>query len=79
MIKKKPKIIYDKESGVLVIEIKNSKSVDSDISGNAVVDYDSEGNMVRINLYNFNFDMFRNARNTLKSFTKKSGFSFRQE
>jgi len=54
-----PKISYDLESKVLSIQIKAGKSVDSDIQGNLVVDYDEKGNILRINFYDFNFSRFR--------------------
>ena len=76
MNKHNPKIIYDKESKVLSIEVKKAKSVDSDISGNAVIDYDAEGGVVRINLYNFSFDGFRSGIKALKAFAQNSGIPF---
>ena len=54
-----PKISYDLESKVFSIQIKAGKSVDSDIQGNLVVDYDEKGNILRINFYDFNFSRFR--------------------
>lgn len=38
--KKNIKILYDKESKVLSVEMKRVKSVDSDIHENVVIDYD---------------------------------------
>ena len=76
MNKNNQKIIYDKESRVLSIEVKKAKSVDSDISGNAVIDYDAEGGVVRINLYNFSFDGFRSGIKSLKMFAQNSGIPF---
>ncbi len=72
MNKNKPKIHYDKESEVLSIEIKRAESVDSDIQGNAVIDYDRRGNIVRINLYQFNFDAFRKHRKIIRRFAPAS-------
>ena len=74
---RKPKIIYDKESNVLSIEVKKAKSIDSDISGNAVIDYDARGEIVRISLYDFSFDMFRSNLKSFKSFAQRSDFSLR--
>lgn len=54
-----PKISYDRESEVLSIEVKKVKSVDSDMHGNLVVDYDKQGNIARINFYGFSFDAFK--------------------
>lgn len=68
MSKKSPKISYDKESEMLSIEFKKAKSVDSDINEHAVIDYDKNGNIVRINLYHFNFSDFRNGLKAIKDF-----------
>ena len=42
MIGKSSKILYDQASGVLSIEMKRAKSVDSDIRGIVVIDYDEK-------------------------------------
>ncbi|HBV01412.1 MAG TPA: hypothetical protein DEF00_03415 [Candidatus Taylorbacteria bacterium] len=62
MKKKKQKIAYDKESKVLSIELRNGKSVDSDIHDNLVIDYDRQGRVVRVNLYDIDFASFRDLR-----------------
>ncbi len=72
MKKKSPKIFYDKENKVLSFEIKEAKSVDSDIQGNFVIDYDKNGEIVRVNIYSFNFDNFKNNLKDLKNFGKAS-------
>lgn len=66
------KISYDRESGVLSFQIKKGKSVDSDIQGNIVIDYDKQGEIIRINLYNFSFDLFQNNLTALKQFASDS-------
>lgn len=66
------KILYDKESKVLSLEVSRAKSVDSDIHGNLVIDYDKKGEIVRINLYDFNFELFRKNLKELKDFTRSS-------
>lgn len=53
MRRSKQKISYDKDSHVLVIEMKKGKSVDSDVHDNLVIDYDDRGDVVRVNLYDF--------------------------
>ena len=58
MKQKNPKIQYDKKSKVLSIEVKRAKSVDSDVQGNMVVDYDKKGDVVRVNFYQFSFEDF---------------------
>lgn len=62
-------ISFDKESGVLSFQLKKKQSVDSDISGNVVVDYDKKGEIVRINFYNFSFDDFKSIRKKVKELT----------
>lgn len=72
----KPKISYDKESRVLSLELKRAKSADSDIRGNVVVDYDKKGWIVRIDIYDFNFEDFRENRKTLKEFSEIGNIPF---
>ena len=61
MKKQTPKISYDKESQVMSVELDKTKSIDSDIHGNVVIDYDKRGKAVRVNFYEFNFDAFKNG------------------
>lgn len=70
MKKNKSKISYDKESKVLMVELKSAKSVDSDIHGNVVIDYDKQGDAVRVNFYQFNFDKFSRGLKSIKEFTR---------
>lgn len=70
MKKNNLKIIYDKNSRVLSVEIGKGKSADSDIQGNAVLDYDRKGKIVRINLYDFSFDVFKENQRVLRSFAR---------
>ena len=65
------KILYDKNSQVLSLEIGKGEGVDSDIQGNIVLDYDKKGKIVRINLYDFSFDQFRSKRSVLKKFSRQ--------
>ena len=69
MSRNNPKIIYDAASKVLSVEIEKKKSMDSDIQGNVVIDYDKQGKIIRINLYDFSFDSFREIRKVLKIFS----------
>lgn len=71
MSKKNVKILYDRKSGVLSVEVGHGKSVDSDIQGNMVLDYDKKGNVVRINLYDFSFDAFRENQKAIKNFARR--------
>lgn len=70
MSKKNIRISYDRESKVFSVEVKRAKSVDSDIHGNIVIDYDRNGDVVRVNFYNFNFDAFREGAKELKRFAR---------
>lgn len=74
--KKNIKIEYDKESNVLSVEMGKVKSVDSDIQGNVVIDYDKKGKIARINLYDFSFDDFRENQKALKRFSGNSEVQF---
>lgn len=65
-------IIYDRDDEVLSVELKKAKSVDSDINGNAVIDYDKNGGIIRINLYNFSFNNFKEKMHILKEFSRVS-------
>ncbi len=69
MKKNKPKIKYSKESGVLSLRISRQKSVDSDIHGNVVLDYDKAGKLVGVDLYNFNFSDFKKVVTPSRSFS----------
>lgn len=72
MRSKPSKIVYDKESGVLSIEMARTKSVDSEVHGNTVIDYDKKGNAVRVLLYGFNFDAFREGTHALKTYARQT-------
>ena len=58
----KPKIKYDKKSNILSIRLSRKKSVDSDIKGNIVIDYDKNGEIVNIEIMKINFDEFKKAK-----------------
>ena len=66
-----PKISYDHESRVLEIQLKPGKSVDSDIQGNVVIDYDKDGIVIRINLYQFDFSRFQQTKRAVRMLTKQ--------
>ena len=65
------KISYDKESEVLSMDFIKSKSSDSDINGNVVIDYDKSGKIVRLNVYGFSFDDFQEVRDDIKDFSRR--------
>ena len=60
-------ISYNKENSIFSLAVEGAKSVDSDIRGNAVIDYDQNGNIVRIDLHNFSFDEFKKSEKALKN------------
>ena len=72
MSKNKLKISYDKKSAVLSVEIADKKSADSDIQGNMVIDYDQNGRVVRVNIYEFDFDAFQENRQAFQNFARRS-------
>lgn len=76
MSKNNIKILYDKESDVLSIKTKEGRSVDSDIQGNIVIDYNKKGEIIRLNLYKLNFDKFHDKLGAVKDFVKSSKFPF---
>lgn len=53
-----PKIGYKRDEKVLSIRFSKVKSVDSDIKGNVVIDYDGKGNVVGIDIMQINLDDF---------------------
>lgn len=61
---------YDRESKVFSVEVKKIKSVDSDLCDNIVIDYNKNGGIVRINLYDFSFEEFKENKAELKSFAR---------
>lgn len=71
-MEKFPKIVYSKKSKVFSIEVNNKKSVDSNIRRNVVIDYDKQGNAVRVNIYEVDFDSFRNGRMELREFGRSA-------
>lgn len=72
MKKIKPTISYDKENKVLSVKLKQAKSIDSDLSGNVVIDYDKNGEAVRVNFYDFNFNDFKSNLKVFKDFAQNS-------
>lgn len=56
---KQPTITYDPKSRILSIRTSTARSVDSDVHGNVVVDYDAQGNTVNIDIMECSLDEFR--------------------
>ncbi|MEK7672423.1 MAG: DUF2283 domain-containing protein [Patescibacteria group bacterium] len=61
------KISYDPEVQILSIRLLEKKSVDSDVKGNVVFDYDGKGNVVNIDVMNLDLESLTN-----KTFAKSS-------
>lgn len=58
MASRKPKITYDHEARVLSIRTSPRKSVDSDIYGNVVVDYGTDGHIVNVDIMDVSLSEF---------------------
>jgi len=56
------KITYDKQSQIMSIRLKKSKSVDSDVQDTIVIDYDKKGNIVNIDVMNISVNEFARVR-----------------
>lgn len=54
----KPKIKYDKKSNILSIKLSNKKSIDSEVRGNVVIDYDKKGEIVNIEIMKISLEEF---------------------
>jgi len=65
-----PQFEYDKEAKALSLSVSRAKSVDSDIRGNVVIDYDKKGDVVRLNLYDFDFRAFQKNRKAIDQFAR---------
>lgn len=50
------KITYDPEVKILMIRLNKRKIADSDLHGNCVVDYDSKGDIVNIEVMDINIE-----------------------
>ncbi len=53
-----PNIHYDKQDSILSMRFSKRKSVDSDIQGNIVIDYDADGKIVNIDIMNVRLEDF---------------------
>lgn len=63
------KIEYDPEVKILKIRFKRGKSVDSDIIGNLVLDYDKDKNLVNVDIMDVNLEDFIEVANRKKKKT----------
>lgn len=64
-------IKYDEKAKILSIRLSNKKSVDSDIKGNAVIDYDNQGNVVNIDIMKVSLDEFSKVNFCIDKILKK--------
>ncbi len=53
-----PKIKIDPKIKILSIKLSNRKSVDSEIKGNVVFDFDEKGEITKIEIMNFSLEDF---------------------
>ncbi len=53
-----PKIKYNSQNSILSLKFSKNKSIDSDINGNVVLDYDKDGNIVNIDIMKINIEDF---------------------
>lgn len=53
-----PKIKYNSQNSILSLKFSKNKSVDSDVNGNVVLDYDKDGNIVNIDIMKINLEDF---------------------
>ena len=64
------KIEQDKAAKALSLSVSSAKSIDSDIRGNVVIDYDKNGAAVRVNVYDFDFRAFQKSKVAIGKFAK---------
>lgn len=57
-----PQVKYSSKEKILSIRISPKKSVDSDVKDNIVVDYDSQGEIVNIDIMKINMREFSKIR-----------------
>lgn len=58
----KPIIKYDKNSKILSIRFSRKKSIDSEIKGNVVIDYDENGEIVNIEIMKIDLEEFKKRK-----------------
>jgi len=55
---KNPKIKYDPEAKILSVRLSSKSSVDSEVKGNVVLDYDCKGNLVNVDIMKISLSEF---------------------
>lgn len=55
------KITYNQKEKILSIKISEEPSVDSDIRGNVVIDYNQNGDITNVEIMSFSLDEFKDV------------------
>lgn len=55
---KNPKVKYDPEAKILSVRLSSEPSVDSDVKGNVVLDYDVKGDLVNVDIMKVSLSEF---------------------
>lgn len=55
---KNPKVSYDREAKILSIRLSKTRSADSDVRGNVVLDYDAKGDLVNVDIMRVSLSEF---------------------
>lgn len=50
------KVVYDKKANAMNVKLKSDKIVSSDVRGNCVMDYNSKGEIINIEILDFNLE-----------------------
>ena len=66
-----PEIHYNPSVKILSIRFKKSKSVDSDIKDNVVLDYDKDGHLVNIDIMDVNIEDIVKSSKSIKKVVGK--------
>ena len=62
-----PQIKYDEDANIISIRISGKKSIDSEIKGNVVVDYDKNNEIVNIEIMKINMSEFAKIQKFIPS------------
>lgn len=68
---KNPKVSYDRKAKILSIRLAKTRSVDSDVRGNVVFDYDAEGDLVNVDIMRVSLSEFGRT-SALRTFVRMS-------
>lgn len=67
-----PFITYDQEVNILNIRLKKGKIADTDLQGNIIIDYDKKGNILNLEILDFNIEALAKSP-SIKFGKKKNG------